>query len=149
MSPPHRLQVPLPGRDHVLVEGSSLLRRNLQPVPQLLDLLSVALTRGLVLCFTFLQLHTETTDQQSTLTFNLLQQSHLTKQQLQRRYVLSGEAERVGALADHILLEAGLWDVVQLLHVGGDLLLQLCELDVAFLLEAQTDETSAAPQLMW
>lgn len=52
----HGYQVPPLGRDHVFIEGLPLLLRHLQPVPQLLDLLSVTLARRLVLCLTFLQL---------------------------------------------------------------------------------------------
>lgn len=40
----------------MLVEGLPLLLGNLQSTPQLLDLLAVTLTRGLVLCLVFLQL---------------------------------------------------------------------------------------------
>lgn len=54
----------------------------------------------------------------------------LTDEQLERRDIVSGEAERVLVLTDDVLLEARLGDVVQLFHVQDDLLFQVHELSV-------------------
>lgn len=59
----HRFQVPLPGCNHVFIESLPLFLRNLKSVPQLLDLLSVVFTHGLVLRLMLLQLQ----DQRETM----------------------------------------------------------------------------------
>lgn len=57
--------------------------------------------------------------------------SCLTKEQFERRDIVSGKAEGVLIFTDDIFLEARLWDVVQILHDLHDLLPELRELCVS------------------